>query len=90
MSQQHTSLYSPDLYALGVPPCEMPGSFSYGGMTTVNGLVGVSGLGLVGCQALPCAENAGLWGRMGHKVAGCRDPVVPEGSSDLLIGRPGF
>lgn len=41
------------------------------GLTTVGGLVGVTGPGLVGCQALPCVEVVDLWlAGLAYKEAG--------------------
>ena len=71
-SQQHVPLWSPELYALGVPLYGLCKSFSSGRLTTVGGLVGVAGP-QSGC--LPFVEVAGYWwvGPGPRVVAGSRD-----------------
>ena len=90
-SQQHTPLWSPGLYAVGVPLFGQHVSFCCGRLTTVGGLVGVVSHHPVGLQALPCADAAGhWWAGLGHDAAEYRAPGVPRARAGPLVGRGRF
>ena len=85
MSQQCTPLWSPKLYALGVPSVWVVWVLLWWQVDYYR----QSGLasGFVGCQAWPCVESAHHWlAGPGREVAGCVTPVGPGFSAGLLMG----
>ena len=89
MSRQHSPLWSPELYALGVPPIWVVWVLLYDSLTTVGSLVGVAGppvwLAARHClvQRLPACPT--LVDRVGSRGYLLWDPACPEAGVSLLV-----
>ena len=88
MSEQCTPLWSPELYALGVPPVWAVWALLLWGADYYEWSGRYGRPCLADYQALPCTEAAGHWRfGLGLKRDGCRAPGNPRASAGPWVGR---